>query len=106
MHFARDSFLAKSKGISFGTFYRAFSQTNFMNPCMGVFESATAENKEPIVTGDLNCDLSVKSCSNEAEKLKIIFRNLGLTQLIDKATRIAKESSTLLDLFVSNSPRN
>lgn len=88
MHFARVLVLAKSKGILLGTFYRAFSQTNFMNPCMGVFESASAENKELTVTGDLNCDFPVKlkSCSNETKKLKEIFRTFALTQLTDKAS--------------------
>ena len=48
----------------------------------------------------------MKSCSKETKELKEIFRNFGLTQLIDKAIRPAKESSTVLDLFVSNSPGN
>ena len=77
-----------------------------MNPFRDVLESAGAENKELIVTGDFNCDFLVKSCSKETRELKEIFRNFGLTQLIDKATRTAKESSTLLDLFASNSPGN
>ena len=46
----------------------------------------------------------VKSCSKETKEQKEIFRNFGLMQLIDKATRTAKESSTLLDLFASNPP--
>lgn len=58
------------------------------------------------MTGDFNCDFLVKSCSKETRELKEIFRNFGLTQLIEKATRTAKESSTLLDLFASNSPGN
>ena len=45
------------------------------------------------MTGDFNCDFLVKSSSKETKELKEIFRNFGLTQLIDKATRTAKESS-------------
>ena len=48
----------------------------------------------------------MKSCSKETKELKEIFRNFGLTQLIDKSTRSTEESSTLLDLFASNSPGN
>ena len=81
-------------------------QKDFMNPFRDVLESASAENKELIVTGDFNCDFLVKSSSQETKELKEIFRNFGLTQLIDKAARTAKESSTLLDLFAANSPRN
>ena len=56
------------------------------------------------MTGDFN--FLAKSCSKETKELKEIFRNFGLMQLINRATRTAKESSTLLDLFASNSPRN
>ena len=98
--------LPKAKGILFGTFYRPPSQTDFMNPFRDVLESASAENKELIVTGDFNCDFLVKSCSKETKGLQEIFRNFGLTQLIDKATKTAKESSTLPDLFASNSSGN
>ena len=98
--------LPKANGILFGTFYRPPSQTDFMNPFRDVLKSASAENKELIVTGDFNCDFLVKSCSKETRELKEIFKNFGLTQLIEKATRTAKESSTLLDLFASNSPGN
>ena len=98
--------LPKAKGILFGTFYRPPSQTDFMNPFRDVLESASAKNKELVVTGDFNCDFLVKSCSKETKELKEIFRNFGLTQLIDKSTRSTEESSTLLDLFASNSPGN
>ena len=98
--------LPKAKGILFGTFCRPPSHTDFMNPFRDVLESASSENKEIIVTGDLNCDFLVKSCSKETKTTKGIFRKFGLTQMIDKASRTAKESSTLLDLFASNSPRN
>ena len=98
--------LPKAKGILFGTFYRPPSQTDFMNPLRDVLESASAENKELIVSGDFNRDFLVKSCSKENKELKEIFRNFGLTQLTDKATRTVKESFTLLDLFASKSPGN
>lgn len=85
--------LPMAKGILFGTFY----QTDLTNPFRDVLESACAENKELIVTGDFNCDLLPKSCLKETKKTKEIFRNLGLMQLIDIATQTSKKSSTLLD---------
>ena len=42
--------LRKAKGILFGTFYRPPSQTDFINQFRDVLESASAENKELIVT--------------------------------------------------------
>ena len=98
--------LPKAKGILFRTLYRPPSKTDFMNPSRDVLESASAENKELIVKGDFNCDFFVKSCSKETKELQEIFRNFGLTQLIDKVTKTAKESSTLLDLLASNSLGN
>ena len=41
-----------------------------MNPFRDVLESASAENKELIVTGDFNCDFLVKSSSQETKELK------------------------------------
>ena len=45
-------------------------QKDFMNSFRDVLESASAENKELIVTGDFNCDFLVKSSSQETKELK------------------------------------
>ena len=84
--------LPKAKGILFGIFCRPPSHTDFMNPFRDVLESASSENKEIIVTGDLNCDFLVKSCSKETKRTKGIFRNFGLTQMIDKPQELPKKA--------------
>ena len=98
--------LPKAKGILFGTFYRPPSQSDFLNPFQEVLELANAENKKTLITGDFNFDFLDASSSNSPKDMKRILSSFNLKQLIDKATRITKESSTLLDLFATNSPKN
>ena len=100
--------LPKAKGILFGTFYRLPSQCDFLNPFQKVLELANAENKETRIAGlgDFNFDFLDASSSNSTKDMKRILSSFSLKQLIDKATRITKESSTLLDLFATNSPKN
>ena len=82
------------------------SQSDFLNPFQEVLELANAENKETLITGDFNFDFLDASSSNSTKDMKRILSSFNLKQLIDKATRITKESSTLLDLFATNSTKN
>ena len=59
-----------------------------------------------MITGDFNFDFRDESFSNSTKDMKRILSSFNLKQLIDKATRITKESSTLLDLFATNSRKN
>ena len=59
-----------------------------------------------LITGDFNFDLLDTSRPKSTRDLKGTFYSFNLTQLIDKATRISKDSTTLLDLFATNFPRN
>ena len=98
--------LPKAEGILFGTFYKPPSQCDFLNPLQEVLALANAENKERLITGDFNFDFLGAYSSNSTKVMKRILSSFKLKQLIDKATRITKESSTLLDLFATNSPKN
>ena len=91
--------LPKAKGILFGTFYGPPSQSDFLNPFQEVLELANAGNKETLITGYFNFDFLDASSSSSTKDMKRILSSFNLKQLIDKATRITKESSTLLDLF-------
>ena len=96
----------KAKGILLDTFNGPPSQSDFLNQFQEVLEFANAENKETLITGDFNFDFLDASSSNSTKDMKRILSSFNLKQLIDKATRITKESSTLLDLFATNSPKN
>ena len=98
--------LPKTKSILFGTFYRPPSQADFMDPFVEVLDAMCSENKELIITGDFNCNLQSKIVSKESRQLKGISINYNLKQLVNQATRISRESSTLLDLLATNCPQN
>ena len=97
--------LPKAKGILFGTFYRPPSQSDFLDSFQEVLDCASAKNKEMLTTGDFNFDLLDTSRPKSIRDLKGIFSSFNLAQLIDRATRITKDSATLLDLFATNFPR-
>ena len=63
-----------------------------------VVSTASLEDKEVIVAGDLNANYLK---SSEHKDLKDIFKVNSFKQLIDKPTRITKESSTLIDKIAS-----
>ena len=85
--------------------YRPPSQSDFLNPFQEVLELSNAENKEALITGDFNFNFLDASSSNSTKDMKRILSSFNLKPLIDKATRITKESSTLLNLFAANSPK-
>ena len=98
--------LPKTKNILFGTFYHPATKLDFMVPFEEVLDAMSSENKELIILGDFNCNLLGKTVSREARQLKGLLMNHNLKQLVHQATRIAQESSTLLDLLVTNCPQN
>ena len=51
------------------------------------------ENKEVILSGDLNCNYLI---ANDHKEIKVIIKINGLKQIIDKATRISKDSSIII----------
>ena len=65
--------------------------------------SVSTENKECILTGDINCNYLV---SSDHKEIKSILAYFGLKQLITSPTRITRESKTLIDVICSNEPHN
>ena len=61
--------------------------------------AVSAENKECILLGDINCNYLV---SSDHKEIKSILTDLGLKQLISSPTRITCESKTLIDVICSN----
>ena len=62
-----------------------------------LFSFICLRNKPFLVLGDINDDLLSRD-----NKVGNIIHNLNLTQLINKPTRVTANSSTLLDLIVTN----
>ena len=68
-----------------------------------MLSTVSAENKECIISGDINCNYLVPS---DHKEIKSIFSYFGLKQLISSPTRITRESKTLIDVICSNVPHN
>ena len=62
-----------------------------------VFKNILLRKKPVFVMGDFNDDLLTRG-----NNLNKIVRNLNLKQVIDKPTRITRNSSTLLDVVITN----
>ena len=65
--------------------------------------TATAENKEVIVLGDVNVNYFVKEDNRE---FKEILTLLGLKQIAKDATRTCETTKTLIDIIASNNCKN
>ena len=66
-------------------------------------ETVQNENKETIITGDINC----ASANPESHRdVKSCLSMNGFKQLIKKPTRIAENTSTIIDVLLTNSPEN
>ena len=63
-----------------------------------------AGNWEFFLLGDINVDLMPDTTLANAVKLKHIYDIYGLEQLITEPTRVTRNSSTLIDLCITNSP--
>ena len=60
---------------------------------------SSSENKETIITGDLNCDY-LKSSDHPV--LKDIIKLNGFKQIISSPTRTTIKSQTLIDIVITN----
>ncbi|MGY8822307.1 MAG: reverse transcriptase domain-containing protein, partial [Pseudomonadales bacterium] len=113
--------LPKTKPILVGTFYRPPNQINFLEKLNENFESLGTENVETFLLGDFNINLfqngrymfnsnknrlvsTDNSISGLFKKYKEFCTSYGLNQLIVTPTRIACQSSSLIDHILTNSP--
>ena len=98
----------KTKGFLVGIIYRPPDSSKHLCPNFNYkFESmlstVSAENKECILSGDINCNYLVPS---DHKEIKSILSYFGLKQLISSPTRITRESKTLIDVICCNVPHN
>lgn len=98
----------KSKGILIGFIYRPPSSSkhlcaDFENKLESMLSAVSSENKECILTGDINCNYLVSSDNKE---LKAMLLSFGLKQLIKDPTRVTQDSKTLIDVIYTNRPQN
>ena len=93
----------RSKPILISTWYRPPDTpiTIFDNfeELIGKMDST---GHEIFLLGDFNVDFMPDANANNTNKLKDIFATYGLEQLINEPTRVTPNSSTLIDLCVTN----
>ena len=85
--------LPKSRGILVGNIYRppdssAYLSKNFNDKLTEILSIVLAKNKEVLILGDLNCNFLEP---NAQKQVKQIFDMFGLTQVIQRATRVTKD---------------
>ena len=96
----------KSKGFLIGFIYRPPDSSkhlpkNFNCKLESMLTNISLENKECILTGDMNCNYLVNS---DHKELKSILTAFGLKQLIKDPTRVTQDSGSLIDVIYTNEP--
>ena len=59
------------------------------------------ENKDVILTGDLNCNLLSTETNRKIEKFQDLMRNYQLKQHITTPTRITNDTQSLIDIIIT-----
>ena len=99
-----DVLVRNSKSLLVGCFYKPpigsnYSSERFTETLSETFANISKEAKEMIVLGDFNTNYLSLSDNKE---LKSLFRLYGLKQYIKSPTRVTENTSTLIDLILSN----
>lgn len=95
----------KTKPILVTSIYRPpNSKVDFMDQLENYFHVLDEQNKELIITGDLNCDLSLSVLQPHSRRLMDILELFQLKQLIVDPTRITSDTESLLDIIATNRP--
>ena len=79
------------------------STVELFNKIEILFSKVEQENKEHILSGDLNCD-SFDQQLNQTKHLKNIYNSFNCKLLITEATRTTADTNTLIDHIITNKP--
>lgn len=80
------------------------SKIEFMDILNEYLTKLDTLDKELIVLGDLNCDLSQEKLDCHSKRLVDLFNVNQLTQIIMEPTRITKDHESLVDIIATNRP--
>ena len=78
------------------------SKADLMDQLENYFNILDEQNKELVITGDLNCDLSLLVLQPHSCRLIDILEFIQLKQLIVDPTRITSNTESLLDIMATN----
>ena len=96
--------ILKGKNILICSLYRppdssTYTNPNFSSDLSDMLKVVNEQTMEVILTGDLNINYLKK---DDHQCLKEIFSVQSLKQIVNKSTRVTKESSTMIDLIFTN----
>ena len=99
--------LPYNKSFLVATWYRPPSSKIDLFDKWALFLSkCDIENKELIIVGDLNCDVSNPLPNSHTHRLKFLCSLYQLKQFINEPTRVNSTSATIIDLILTNTPEN
>eukprot|EP00795_Rhopilema_esculentum_P007243 gene7243-12925_t len=96
-----------SKSFLVGIMYRPpdsskYLSKDFNNHLNSMLSKVSEKSQEKILMGDLN----VNFLKQNNKEFKAILSVFGLKQMVEKPTRVAKSSETLIDVILTNNPAN
>lgn len=95
----------KTKPILIGTWYRPPSSSiELFDKLEKILNKIDDTNLETSLIGDLNCNVAASSPDSNTTRLLELCSLYQYTQLIRQHTRITYNSSTTIDLFITNEP--
>ena len=101
-------FIKKSSPLLVCIIYRPpdtsrYLDSDFENAFIDMLDDSVYENKETILLGDINVNYQNKSDNKE---MKRIISQHGFKQVISKAIRVTRETSTLTDIAATTHEQN
>ena len=91
----------KQKYIIFNCYHSPnSSHTEFLSKLEEIMIDWVTNDSILILVGDFN--INIAKTSYYSDKLTSVIKSLGLYQLMDRFTRVTKDSSTIIDLVVTN----
>eukprot|EP00794_Sanderia_malayensis_P000634 gene634-1302_t len=98
--------ISHSQRLLVGALYRHPKDVKFFDKFNNTLEKIWMNRKHLVIMGDLNSDLNIKGKNKDKEysyfgkKLSAILKQQNLYNIINKPTRITKESETIIDLII------
>ena len=100
--------LKNTKPFVFGTIYKLPDSSKHLSKKFNFFLSKTlqsidSEKRESIIMGDMNVNYLIE---NDHEEIKDILTDNGFKQVLNAATRVTDQTSSLIDLVFVNNYQN
>ena len=95
--------IKRSRSILLGIIYRPLDTSKYLDKdfeakCEDMLNMVLSEDKEIIMTGDLNCNYKKKA---DNKTLKEIIKMNGFEQVIKESTGVTQDTSTLIDVVLT-----